>query len=389
MASGTYKEVKVTFVDRNNPAQFRHLSFLVSAFVISGLLFGCNSSPPPDLATNGTEVVSPDSPDEIASIPTGTASPNESKSELDVNPPEPSVKTPDEFSQRVAQLASDNKAEREAAAAYIEQLGEDTDARLRILLTDSSAEVRRGVLFYFVDRVDEDDQQLFDAYTQALTDKDKTVRHLGLQVIRKMPDPLILEAAPKLMALLDPASETASTRGSILRLVARLKSQAEAQLPQIAKCATSDPDASVRKAGLYAITQIAAPEKSAVFFKRIVESDSDISVQRVAITRLGKLGPAAASAVTVLGEKLVSPDEEIREAAANALVAIGPDAVPTLITRLESETTAVRHLAVLALGSMGNHAKPAVAALRQRLNDPDEQIRRVAAIALRQLGEQL
>ena len=120
-------------------------------------------------------------------------------------------------------------------------------------------------------------------------------------------------------------------------------------------------------------------------------SDPDAGVRIAAVWALSQMESAGAGAVAGLKRSLADPDPRVRSLSAVALRSIGPkaaDAVPELIRALNDSAAYVRAPAADALGSIGPAAKAAVPGLSERLFTTTEQayVWRSAAAALGNIG---
>jgi HEAT repeat protein len=282
----------------------------------------------------------------------------------------------------IADLASSNEDVRTKAEQQVLQLGDQATGTLLAAMKDKDEAVRRGAAFHLLERFDAGSPQIIAAFTAALSDDSRTVRHIALQGVKKLSQSEIVRALPQLSGMLDPAREEPANRGEIARLIGSLGADARPVLPALSRAAREDPDEKVRAACLYAVSRVADPSSAVALFQQSLKQDTAGSVRRIAAYRLGRLGPAAAPAVAELGRALEDRDSQVRRDAADALSLIGPMSVPVLIERLDSPNARTRELAVYALGKLGPLAKPAAGALEKRLADEDKAVRDLAEAVL-------
>ncbi len=245
-------------------------------------------------------------------------------------------------------------------------------------MSDESSDVRRGAVFFLLERIDPNHAEMMKGFQSTLADDDKNIRHLSLTAFKRMPDDAIGAAAKQLLALLERKDESSSNRASVARLLAKLDSHAAEILPAISKYARSDADDAVRKACLLAVARLADPADALPLFRHTLTSETDASLRRVAADRLRLLGVEAAPAAKDLASALDDSDEQVRTAARNALAEIGPPAVEPLIAQLTAKNPRTRALAVFCLGKLGSAAKPAVLEISKRFEDEDEEVRELA-----------
>jgi HEAT repeat protein len=303
--------------------------------------------------------------------------------------PFPAAATPDSARQlrdlAAGHLTSDGAGGwrvNEQAATELEKLPASTALQLWPLLDDPQADVRRGAAFFLLGKFHPGEAQHVAAFVKLLADDDPSVRGFALEAARQMQPADQAAAAPHLAAMLDPAREDkADNRPAIIRMLARLATDASAATDKIAAAAKDDPDPSVRKAALAAIVQVALPPQSVAALATGL-SDDDAGVRLVAAARLRQLGIIAAPASKKLAAALADSDDRVANAAAEALVNIGATAVEPLIGQLTAENIVARKLALACLAKIGRDAAPAVPAIGKLQQDPDPQVRELAAAAL-------
>jgi len=134
--------------------------------------------------------------------------------------------------------------------------------------------------------------------------------------------------------------------------------------------ALADPDAQVRAAAAWALSQTGAPVAAAVPALAKALSDSSPRVRSLAAIALEAMGPAAVPALPELVRALGDPVDYVRVPAATALGAMGTaarGAVHPLAERLlvrDEEVMVLRSVAD-ALGDIGPDARDALPALEQ------------------------
>jgi hypothetical protein len=146
---------------------------------------------------------------------------------------------------------------------------------------------------------------------------------------------------------------------------------------------------------LRAIGSFGADGASAANLVAAALTDPDAQVRGAAAWSLSQIGAAAAAsdpaAVSDLGKALADPSPRVRSLAAGALQSMGPrsaPAVPQLVQSLNDPADYVRTKAADALGAIGPGARGAVRPLAARLLKKDEQIMvlRSVAAALGNIG---
>jgi len=274
----------------------------------------------------------------------------------------------------------------EKAATELEKLGSEGIAQLWPLLTDSSADVRRGAAFQLLGEFNPANRDQVAAMSALLDDADRTVRGFALSTVRQMEATDQAAAVPRLAKMLDPArEEKATSRAAVARLLGGLRQSAAGGLPTLIATAADDPEASVRAASLMAISQVAPPEHAVALLAKGL-SDKEPSPRVVAAARLRQLGPAAAPAAKDLAAALADSEARVAEAAAEALINIGQPAVEALAGQLTSSNINARKLALACLAKIGPPAKSAASAIEKCKQDPDSQVRQLAEAALRRIS---
>jgi hypothetical protein len=200
------------------------------------------------------------------------------------------------------------------------------------------------------------------------------------------PGPAVPEGAPVFRGLTLPATlgklkEAApGDRPAVLRAVGSFGEDAVGAIGEVA-ASLAAPDAEIRSAAAWALTQVGPKGSGAVPALARALSDSDVQVRLLAAIALRGMGPAAAPALPELIGALKDESDWVRARAAEALGSIGRaarSAVPTLADMLDADRG---HWLVLtsvaaALGNLGPDAQAALPALEQSFK-----MRRVGAAA--------
>ncbi len=321
-------------------------------------------------------------PDDESPAPPATAVKQPDPAEAGEN----STPTLDQLRAWATALAGDSVQAREAAAASLDQAAKAGTPPLWALLQDSSPTVRRGAVFYWLDRFDPADSDAVAALTKCLSDQDPAVRAIAMSAAQRFPAGVLTKSLPQLSAVLTDRKNGTETRAAAARLIGTLEAQGGEAAEALAQAAVGDPDASVRSAGLMSLCRIAPADQAAAVLQQVLVRDVQASVRGMAAVRLGKLGPPAAGAAPALADALADPDEGVRRKAADALVALGAAAVTPAAGKLDAADAGVRRLAVFVLGKLGPDAKPALDALRKRLQDPDAEVKQLAELAIRRIA---
>lgn len=284
-----------------------------------------------------------------------------------------------------AALVSNDVQTREAASEKLDQAVIAGAQPLVPLLQDASPDVRRGTVFYLLDRFDPADVAVVAALTKCLADQDASVRRLALSAAQRFPPEGLVTALPSLITIVSHPQASPDSRAAAARLIGSLEGAARDAIPALLKAATADPDPTVRSAGVLALCR-AAPAKDAVAaLRQVLRQDSQANLRGLAATRLGKLGQPAGAAAPELAESLADRDDGVRRKAADALVALGPPAVAPTMQKLAASDVAVRRLAVFVLGKLGADAKPALESLRKLQQDSDAEVQQLAQLAVRRI----
>lgn len=269
------------------------------------------------------------------------------------------------------------------AQEQLAKLGPKAIDQVMPLLSDESADVRRGAAYHLLPLAASRDD-LAEAYARLLDDSDATVRGIALSAMGQLKPAQKAAAAASIAQVLARTSDDEQQRAAAARLLGDLRQEAAGMLPQLSSTVANDPSPKVRSSALLAISRIAEPAAAVETFVKSL-GDQDVGVRLMAVQRLRELGPQAAPAVQELAKLLDHRDERIRRTAGESLVRIGSKSVPLLTAALESDSRDAREIAVLALGSMGPLAKPALPALKKRLSDSDPKVKEMAKTVVLQL----
>ena len=253
------------------------------------------------------------------------------------------------------------------------------------MLQDASPQVRRGAIYYWLDRFDPADSEVVAALSRCLSDQDPAVRAIAMSAAQRFPAAVVAQVLPQLSAVLAERQNSTETRASAARLIGTLDAQGREAAGALAQAAGSDPDPPVRSACLLSLCRVAAADQAVPVLQQVLQKDAQAAVRGVAAVRLGKLGPPAAAAAPALADALADSDEGVRRKAADALAALGAAAVTPAVGKLEAADAGVRRLAVFVLGKLGATAKPALDALRKRLQDPDAEVKQLAELAIERI----
>jgi HEAT repeat protein len=298
---------------------------------------------------------------------------------------ENSAPTMDQLRAWATALAGDAVQAREAAAAGLDRAAQAGTPPLWALLQDASPAVRRGAIFYWLDRFDPADADAVAALSKCLSDPDPTVRAIAVSAAQRFPAEALAKSSPQLSAMLADRQTGAETRAAAARLIGTLDAPGDATAEALAQAAVGDPAATVRSAALMSLGRVAPADQAAAVLQQVLVRDVQANVRGMAAARLGKLGPAAAGAAPALADALADSDEGVRRKAADALAALGAAAVTPASGQLEAADPGVRRLAVFVLGKLGADAKPALDALRKRLQDSDAEVKQLAELAIRRI----
>jgi HEAT repeat protein len=284
-----------------------------------------------------------------------------------------------------AALAGADVQAREAASEGLDRAAAAGQQPVLALVQDASPEVRRGAIFYLLDRFKPTDSEAVAALSKCLSDQEPAVRAIAMSAARRFPAEAVAQSLPQLSAALANLQSSPETRAGAARLIGTLDAKGSEAAPALAQAAVGDPDPSVRSACLMSLCRAAPAEQAAAVLQQVLVRDVQANVRGLAAVRLGKLGPAAAAAAPALAAALADSDAGVRRKAADALAALGPVAVTPAMGRLEAADPGVRRLAVFVLGKLGPDAKPALDALRQSLQDSDAEVKQLAELAIRRI----
>lgn len=282
-------------------------------------------------------------------------------------------------------LAGDELRARETASAGLDRAAATAPQRIWALLEDAAPDVRRGAVFYWLDRFDPSDAVAVDALGRRLADPDPTVRAMALSAVQRFPSAAVRHALPALNAALTNRDGSTETRAAAARLIGTLDADGRDAVAALTQVATDDPQPAVRSACLVALCRVATVDQAAPVLQHALQHDAQPTVRGVAAVRLGKLGGAAAGAASALAAALADAEPSVQRRAADALVELGPLAVAPVIARLDATEPTIRRLAVFVLGKLGPAAKPALAPLRERLQDSDAEVKQLAELAIRRI----
>ena len=359
--------------------------------LLAALVFGaCDSDRPADPPVDGR-------PDGSAAVDTddaGSASEDDSTDVRPAEPPEQPDSWPEEVPsaekpprQWLIELGSTDVKRRRVALEHFDTIGGDAVREFLAALADPSPEVRRGAAFGLLGRFDDRVPQMVEAFMEALDDDDRAVRHIALQAFNEMDRALVLDAVPRLAAMLDPDREEKHIRQQIVRKLGQLGPDARAALVPLARAAETDPESDVRAAALYALSRVAeSPADALPAMQKILREDADPKLRRLAAVRMAQYGDRAAGAVGALAAALEDKSPTVRAAAADTLAAIGPPAASALAERFTHKDREVRMLAIYAVGKIGPNAKHLAPKIEPLLEDDDKDVRSIAELTLRRIG---
>ena len=369
--------------------------FLIAVYISFSLaLAGCGRSnhvsptPSVDAPQKVTRAVaesdSPLSPETAADPNTTSSTKAVEIKEITTGPTDtapPAVDDPTR--QLVAEMSDHNPQLRSRAVQQlIESIG-DPKNTLVILLFDKDVEVRRGAAFGLMDRFDPGDETIAEAAARALSDEDRSVRQLAVQIVSQLNDELIETIVPQLAQLVEDDTEDLGIRIRATRLVGRLRASGRAALSALIQVIRHESPRNLRTAAIDAAVKVTDnPSEIISVLHELLASDDDALLRRIAATRLGQFGSQASVAVTDLVQALRDPEPRVRQSAANALGQIGPAALPHLEPLLDSDGREIRMRAIYSIGRMGATAKSMVPRMEALRSDPDKGVAQAAAVAL-------
>jgi len=332
--------------------------------------------PPPE-PTAGTKPALPDTSGSEP-LPTADAATNGKRGS-------PARATSSQWRAWATALAGGDVTAKEAASDSLDRAAAADPQPLWAMLEDASPEVRRGAIFYWLDRFDPADAEAVTALSRRLTDPDPAVRAIAMSAARRFPVEALMRALPQLSLVLADREGNAETRAAAARLIGSLDAQGREAAPALMEAAGGDPEPSVRSACLLSLCRAADADQAVAALQQALQQDAQASIRGLAAVRLGKLGPPAAAAAPALATALADRDETVGRKAADALAELGPAAVTPAVGKLDAADVRVRRLAVFVLAKLGADAKPALEALRHRLADPDDQVKQLAERAIRRI----
>jgi HEAT repeat protein len=360
----------------------RKLLALLSSVVIAGCFQAPPPPPPPPTTTTVTAVpIAPASPKPQLSVTPNPSIPANTDSTT-ARPAATSGNVRDAAAKYLKKNADGIWVPDELAATELEKFAAANRDQLLPLLADEQVEVRRGAAFFLLTDFNPNVAAEVSAFAKLLSDGDPSTRGFGVSAAMQMHPEDQAKLAPQLAEMLNPAREDKpNNRVAIIRLLAKLTTEASPVADKIAASAQDDPDPNARKAALVAIVQVAAPP-DAVAALATGLTDADAGVRLVAAARLRQLGIVATPATKQLVAALGDNDERVANAAAEALVKVGATAVEPLVEQLSGENIAARKLALACLAKIGKDAASAAPAIEKLLQDADPQTRELAAAAL-------
>jgi HEAT repeat protein len=195
--------------------------------------------------------------------------------------------------------------------------------RLRLMVTDSDENVRRGVISAIFNINDHDAAPaLIAAQSQ---EKVPEIRELIIRSLGRMGDPL---AVPNLLTVLEHgnlhdaelAAQALAELGPTLRSDPALSRQTTDALTRVLNATAGNPEAtSLRAACAAALGALRDPQSEGLLL-RLLRPAEPFQVHKAAITALGELHDP--NTAEVIAHALESTDKEVRLAAANALKGI-------------------------------------------------------------------
>lgn len=369
--------------------------FLIAVYISFGFaLAGCGRSnhvsptpsvdAPQKITRADAESDSPPSPETAADPNTTSSTKAVEIKEITTGPTDtapPAVDDPTR--QLVAEMSDHNPQLRSRAVQQlIESIG-DPKNTLVILLFDKDVEVRRGAAFGLLDRFDPGNETIAEAAARALSDEDRSVRQLAVQIVSQLNDELIETIVPQLAQLVEDDTEDLGIRIRATRLVGRLRASGRAALSALIQVIRHESPRDLRTAAIDAAVKVTDnPSEIISVLNELLASDDDALLRRVAATRLGQFGSQASVAVADLVQALRDPEPRVRQSAANALGQIGPAALPHLEPLLDSDGREIRMRAIYSIGRMGTAAKSMVPRMEALRSDPDIGVAQAAAVAL-------
>ena len=166
----------------------------------------------------------------------------------------------------------------------------------------------------------------------------------------------------------------APNRADVFRAIGAFGEDAALAVKLVAGALT-DPDASVRSAAAWALSQVGAAGATVVPALEKALADENPRVRSLSAVALRSIGPRAVDAVPALVQALRDPEAYVRAPAADAIGSIGPTAKAAVHALSERLLTTGEQVYVLrsiatALGKIGPDAASALPALQQALKIP-------------------
>ena len=271
----------------------------------------------------------------------------------------------------IAQLGSDDAANRAAAAKVLAQAGPAAAPALLAALAGRSAAACEGAATVLL-LMPEPPQEAVPALIRAAGHRDPAVRVAAVKAI-----------------------------GHVARTGKERAGTVEAVGPVFVE-ALKDRHVSVREAAAEALEALGQAAARALPALALAAGDEASPVRRAALRTLEKLGPAARDALPALRRALKDKDEFARWHAVRALGAIGPDAaeaIPDMIPLLKDHKADVRlagskplfdlgskwciaRVTAHALGEIRAGPEKVIPALVEALRDDDHRVRQTAAESL-------
>lgn len=352
---------------------------LVLGWAVAGAC-GCTRSVPDQPAPNSPTVTSPEKPSPTPAVEKPVpADPITPRSQEPAPPAKPAIDVT-ELRKRLEKLtfrSATGWTVSQDAVAELEKLGTDSSSHVAALLTDESVDVRRGAIFYLIDRFEPNDPRHVEAFLAATADRDATISLMALQGVTRLPEDVLVSSLPRLTSQLGASPATPSHRAAVARLIGNLGPAARTAFDAVAKSARGDAEPSVRSASLMAASKIGAPEQLVPVLREVLKSDREARVRVVAAARLRELGLAAAPAAPELAAALAD-ESTVRDAAVRALPVLGAGAVAAVVTQLDAKEATTRRWALVVLAQFGDAAREAKPAIERRRSDPDEEVRMLA-----------
>ena len=182
---------------------------------------------------------------------------------------------------------------------------------------------------------------------------------------------IVYRGLPLSIYLQELAHTSGAARAEIFRAIGAFGADAATGVSNVTQ-ALHDPDAGVRVAAAWALSQMGSASEKAVPALAVSLTDEDPRVRSLAAVALRSMGSKALGAVPALIQSLNDSAPYVRAPAADALGSIGPAAqaaVQPLSQRLlaEGEVAYVLRSAAAALGDIGPAASSALPALEQAM----------------------